>query len=96
MACKKCDHKGYLESFIRGWNGDHKIIKQCESCRDTAAYSKRVLERVQEIDEMIRREIGAQPPKPELRLIVDNSSEKDWTAVPRPKPELKLIKGGKL
>lgn len=42
MACYKCEHKGYIETYIKRDNGYKPVVQQCQNCKDAAAYSTRI------------------------------------------------------
>ena len=45
MACYACEFKGFIESSTMRDNRVVPIILQCNSCRDTKAYSARVMQK---------------------------------------------------
>lgn len=44
MACRICNHKGYLETQVMRDAKVSSVIAQCLHCNDIKAYSKRVQE----------------------------------------------------
>ena len=49
MACRKCDFKGYIETFLLVGGRELPTVNQCFICRDIENYSKEVKKRLDEL-----------------------------------------------
>lgn len=57
MACARCEHKGYIETYVHISAGFRPAVKPCHHCNDVKAYSKRV-------QEMLNGKVVAEPMPP--------------------------------
>lgn len=65
MACRHCDHKGFIDSVVARDAGLKPTLEQCPRCRDTKAYSDEVMRRqalYKQADELIKKH--EPPPTP--------------------------------
>ena len=44
MACKRCNHRGYIETYYHHGGSSTPMIAQCPQCKDAKAYSDKVRE----------------------------------------------------
>ena len=56
MSCKWCDYKGYREDVILMSGKERPLIRPCTECKDTKAYTERVM-----------KARGFDPPEPDDR-----------------------------
>lgn len=66
MACKDCDFKGYLESYIQTGAGYSRQLRQCFTCDDIGAYSAAVQAMMNEPEEVYRPPGTRKPFKPRI------------------------------
>ena len=72
MACAKCDHKGYIESYTQRDGGFKCQVLQCFNCNDIKAYSKRV----QEIAAALPQDFPSVPPgTPSSRFPAESTTK---------------------
>lgn len=62
MACVKCEYLGYVETYVRRDAGFRPMVAQCQSCKDTAAYSRRIQYLLNETE--LVQDFPPQPPPP--------------------------------
>lgn len=65
MACRNCNHKGYIESHYAKNNAMKPMIKQCLQCNDIKAYSAKV----QELLAPEKPKLNVIRRRPPLRLV---------------------------